>query len=329
MLFDNHGRQLNYLRLAVTDRCNLRCTYCMPETGMVFTQKSKLLSYEEMERLVGILAEMGISKVRITGGEPLVRRDLIPFLKRLKSTPGIESVHMTTNGALLTPHLAALTDIGLDSINLSLDTLKKDRFKEITKRDEFDLVMEAFDGLVKGGFNTKINMVVIEGFNEDEVVDMAQLSIEKNVSVRFIEEMPFNGGGKGFTPIKWDKSFIHDTLEKTFGQLSPLKGEAAETAIKYQIEGAKGTIGIIPAYTRTICSQCDRVRLTPQGELRTCLYGVGLFSFRDFIRSGASDEDIKEKFLHFFRSRSKDGFESEKIKNASKGSRESMATIGG
>ena len=328
MLYDNHGRQLRYLRLAVTDRCNLRCFYCMPEEGLQFSKRSQILSYEEMTRLVSLLAELGISKVRITGGEPFVRKDLVPFMEKITQIEGIEAVNITTNGTDLVRHIPRLKKMGINSVNLSLDTLDKAKFLKIAKRDEFDEVMNSYRALLDSGIDTKINAVIMEEHNLDDIHSMCELTKIDPVSVRFIEEMPFNGGGKGYTPISWNKDRILTHIKEAYPDLIKLDDGVSSTSLNYQIPGGVGKIGIIPAYTRTICGTCDRIRLTPKGDLKTCLYQGDGFSFRDFIRKGATDQEIKDQFIKLFNSRAKDGFESE-AEAAKYGPLASMATIGG
>ena len=328
MLYDNHGRQLRYLRLAVTDRCNLRCFYCMPEEGLQFSKRSQILSYEEMTRLVSLLAELGISKVRITGGEPFVRKDLVPFMEKITQIEGIEAVNITTNGTDLVRHIPRLKKMGINSVNLSLDTLDKAKFLKIAKRDEFDEVMNSYRALLDSGIDTKINAVIMEEHNLDDIHSMCELTKIDPVSVRFIEEMPFNGGGKGYTPISWNKDRILTHIKEAYPDLIKLDDGVSSTSLNYQIPGGVGKIGIIPAYTRTICGTCDRIRLTPKGDLKTCLYQGEGFSFRDFMREGATDEEIKNQFIKLFNSRAKDGFESE-AEAAKNGPLASMATIGG
>lgn len=329
LLFDNHGRSLNYLRLAVTDRCNLRCFYCMPEEGLNFSKKSQVLSYEEMERLIRILAGLGISKIRITGGEPFVRKDLISFMQIVSKMEGIEKLSITTNGTASLKTVQELKDLGIASVNLSLDSLDKQRFHSITRRDEFDQVMTYYETLLETGINTKINAVVMQEHNLSDILPMCALTRRDEVSVRFIEEMPFNGGSKGYQPIEWNYQRILEHIKVEYPDLIKLEDEQSSTSYNYQIPGAKGTIGIIPAYTRTICSSCDRIRLTPKGELKTCLYQNGGFSFRDFMRNGATDEEIIRQFKTLFGQRAKNGFEAEKQKTGFSDSFESMATIGG
>lgn len=329
LLFDNHGRQLRYLRLAITDRCNLRCFYCMPEEGLNWSKKTQILTYEEMLRLVNILAELGISKVRITGGEPFVRKDLVPFMTELTQIPGIEKVNITTNGTAPLKQVAAMKAIGINAVNLSLDSLDPQRFKDITRRDEFDAVWAFYKELIDQGLTTKINAVVMEEHNLGDLIPMSALTQTDPVNIRFIEEMPFNGGSKGYQPIKWDYRRIIEHIQTEFPDMERLEDEKSSTSYNYRIPGAAGTIGVIPAYTRTICSSCDRIRLTPKGDLKTCLYQSGGFSFRDFMRAGATDDDIRNQFLKLFQNRSKDGFEAEAQSVSENGSLQSMATIGG
>ena len=329
MLYDNHGRPLNYLRLAVTDRCNLRCFYCMPAEGLPWHGKDQILSYEEMLRLVSILADLGISKVRITGGEPFVRKDLIPFMNELSQIQGIKKVNITTNGTAPLTQVAALKAMGINAVNLSLDSLDPQRFKAITRRDDFDKVWAFYQELLNQGITTKINAVVMEEHNLEDILSMSALTLTDPVSIRFIEEMPFNGGSKGYVPITWNYQKIIAHIKGQYPELERLNDEKSSTSYNYQVPGAKGTIGVIPAYTRTICGSCDRIRLTPKGDLKTCLYQKGGFSFRDFMRQGATDDDIRSKFLQLFQKRAKDGFEAEKEGSPTDGSLQSMATIGG
>lgn len=326
-LIDNWGRPINYLRLAVTDRCNLRCFYCMPEEGIKYLPKDALLSYEEMERLVKIFCGLGIDKIRITGGEPLVRRDVIPFLYRIADTPGLETINITTNGLLTEKYLADLRKIGIRSINLSLDTLDRERFKQITRRDEFDKVYNTLERLISEGFETKINMVVMAEHNIEDIVPMAALSIEKPVSVRFIEEMPFNGTGQPHQSLTWNSDKIIAKLVDNYS-LIKLTDPQSSTASHYKIDGAKGNLGVIAAYTRTFCGSCNRIRLTAQGELRTCLYAQNGLDLKSMLRSGERDANIAAAIIHSVNHRHKDGFEAEQSR-AEDNNWESMSTIGG
>src|SRR5688572_4006633 len=197
MLYDNHGRPLNYLRLAVTDRCNLRCFYCMPEEGIRYLPKKELLTFEEIERIVSLMAGMGITKVRLTGGEPFVRHDIMKLIRKIKSIPGIQNIHLTTNGVLTAKHVPELKEL-IASVNLSLDTLDRERFKQITHRDEFNATLETFHQLVDSNIPVKINAVVMEEKNIQDIIPLVELTKQYPVSVRFIEEMPFNGEGSHY-----------------------------------------------------------------------------------------------------------------------------------
>ncbi|MTI22322.1 GTP 3',8-cyclase MoaA [Fulvivirga sp. RKSG066] len=326
-LVDNWGRPINYLRLAITDRCNLRCFYCMPEEGIKYLPKQALLTYEEMERLVSIFCQLGIEKIRITGGEPFVRKDLVPFLYRLAETEGLQTINITTNGLLTAQYLDDLKQIGVKSVNLSLDTLDQDRFKQITRRDEFEKVYETLIKLVDHGFDTKINMVVMPGKNIEDILPMAALSLKMPVSVRFIEEMPFNGSTTDHYDLPWSSSRIIKEIEKEF-PLQKITDPKHATASHYKIPGSLGNVGVIAAYTRTFCGSCNRVRLTAQGELRTCLYANHGLDLKTLLRADQSDQEISQAIINAINNRHKDGFEAEKSRNFSD-NWESMSTIGG
>lgn len=329
MLFDNHNRPINYVRLAVTDRCNLRCFYCMPEAGIRYVAKKELLSFEEIERLVRLLASMGISKVRITGGEPFVRNDLMKLLAVLVDIPGIAQVHLTTNGVLTAPHVSALKSLGIASVNLSLDTLDQERFREITRRDEFVRVWETFEALLAHGIPVKINAVVMEGRNTDDIFNLAELTRKYPVSVRFIEEMPFNGEGTHYPVLNWTYARILESLKTAYPTIQRKADPPNSTAYHYEIPGHLGDLGIIAAFSRTFCGSCNRIRITAQGELKTCLYDNGVMSIRDLIRSGLTDEQVKSALLSALAHRPKDGFEAESQRDATSPVHESMSTIGG
>ena len=330
-LFDQHGRPLEYLRLAVTDRCNLRCFYCMPEEGIKYMPKHELLSYEEMLRLTGLLATLGVRKVRLTGGEPFVRRDLLPFMERLAELPGIDDISLTTNGVLTAPHVPALARLGVKAVNLSLDTLDRARFAAITRRDELPRVLETFHALLEAGIQVKINAVVMDGQNIDDLVPLAALSRDLPVDVRFIEEMPFNGGSHDATPaaLPWHHGRIRQHLAQHFGELLPVATAAGATASEYRIAGHQGTVGIIAAYSRTFCGTCNRLRLTAEGGLKTCLYDQGVLDTRALLRGGAPDAEIVAALAAAFRYRAANGFEAERQRPLHQLSFESMATIGG
>ncbi len=329
VLFDNHGRPINYLRLAVTDRCNLRCFYCMPEEGIHYLPKRELLTFEEIERLVKLLASMGISKVRLTGGEPFLRTDLMKLIERIVAIDGIKDLHLTTNGLLTTPHIPELKRLGISSVNLSLDTLDRERFKLITRRDEFEKTWRAFQLLMENDIPVKINAVVMENKNIDDLIPLAALTKQYPVSVRFIEEMPFNGEGSHYAQLKWTHTEIVRFIQQAYPDLQREQDPAHSTAYHYRIPGAKGNLGVIAAFTRTFCGTCNRIRVTAQGELKTCLYDDGVLNIKTLMREGSSDEEIKEKLMRAFSSRPKDGFEAEQKRAKGIPLNESMSTIGG
>jgi len=327
--FDNHGRPINYVRLAVTDRCNLRCFYCMPEEGIDYVAREELLSYEEMDRLLQVLAGMGIEKVRITGGEPFVRRDMLEFLFNTCKIPGIKKVNITTNGTLTAPIVGDLKKMGINSINLSLDTLDADRFFQITRRNVFPKVMETFHELIRHGITTKINAVIMAGKNTEDILPMVQLTKEYPVSVRFIEEMPFNGTEGQRPSLDWNYKRIIEHIRKAHPTLEQLPDPPHSTSYNYRIPGHQGAIGVIAAYSRTFCGTCNRIRITPQGMLKTCLYDDGVFNIKNIMRAGANDEQLQATFLEAIGNRAKNGFEAENNRQFGFPASESMSTIGG
>ncbi|QMW03497.1 GTP 3',8-cyclase MoaA [Spirosoma foliorum] len=330
MIYDNHNRPITYLRLAVTDRCNLRCFYCMPEEGIKYLPKHQVLSYEEMERTVRVLARLGVQKVRITGGEPFVRAGLMNFLHQLAAVDGLNDISLTTNGVLTAPHIADLASLGVKSVNLSLDTLDRERFHKITRRDELPTVLKTLDGLLSAGIQTKINAVVMDGQNIQDIIPLSELTHNLPVDVRFIEEMPFNGEGSHYPVLHWTHKRIVDEIRAHFPDLQKLPDPPFSTSTTYQIPGHQGTIGIIAAFSRTFCGTCNRIRLTAQGTLKTCLYDNGVLDVRALLRSGASDEELTAAFLQAFAHRPLNGFEAERHSMQAGGSvSESMSTIGG
>jgi molybdenum cofactor biosynthesis protein A len=327
VLYDNHNRPLNYVRLAVTDRCNLRCFYCMPHENIQYLPKKTLLTFEEMERLLVVLAQMGITKVRFTGGEPFVRNDLMKLIRKTAEIPGIQDIHLTTNGILTGPYIPELKALGISSVNLSLDTLDKKRFFQITQRDEFSKTLSTLQLLLEHDIRVKINAVVMDNRNIDDIIPLALLTKDQQIDVRFIEEMPFNGRS-GDTPSHvWNYRKILGHLEAHFGELVRLPEAPNGTSTNYQIAGHKGQVGIIAAYSRTFCGTCNRIRITPQGVLKTCLYDEGALNLRDMMRAGDDDEALRAALLRAFSNRARDGFEAEHKKSAS--NFESMSTIGG
>lgn len=328
-LFDNHGRPINYLRLAVTDRCNLRCFYCMPEEGITYVPRQELLTYEEMVRLVTVLAQLGISKLRLTGGEPFLRKDFMPFLEAVSAIPELEQIHLTTNGTLTEPHIPKLKALGIRSINLSIDSLDRERFHQITRRDSLPQVWQTLESLLAHDIPTKLNAVVMEGRNINDILPMAALTLKYPISVRFIEEMPFNGGDQHDTNLPWNHRRIMDHIREVYPGLEKLPDPPFSTSYNYQIPEALGSIGVIAAYSRTFCGTCNRIRVTPQGMLKTCLYDNGVLSIRDIIRAGATDDQLADAFRSALQHRAKDGWEAARKVAKDGPARESMATIGG
>ena len=326
---DNHNRKINYLRLAVTDRCNLRCFYCMPEEGLEWLSRSELMSYEEMLRMCRLLVKMGIEKIRITGGEPFVRKDIMQLLSALANIDGLQQLTITTNGVLTAPHVAELKKIGVQSVNLSLDTLDANRFFAIAKRDEFDKVMQTLEELLHHDMDVKINAVVMDGKNTDDIIPLVQLTKNYPISIRFIEEMPFNGGDNHYTKLQWDYMQILKVIQEKFPAIQKLPDPPHSTAYNYQIPNHTGSVGIIAAYTRTFCGTCNRIRITPVGMLKTCLYDNGVLNLKNLLRKGFSDTDIAQHLLNALQHRAKDGWEAEQLRKENAPVHESMATIGG
>lgn len=324
MLKDNHGRTVNYLRLAVTDRCNLRCFYCMPEHGIDWLDRKELMTWEEMLHVCRILVGMGIEKIRITGGEPFARKNFMEFLTELSQIHGLKELTLTTNGVLTAPHIPELKRLGIKSVNLSLDTLDRNRFFAITRRDELPKVMDTLHELLAHDIEVKINTVVMEGKNTQDIIPLAELTRELPVAVRYIEEMPFNGNGE-YAGLSWDHIRIQETLRQRYADMQRLQDPQFSTSYNYSIPGHKGTVGIIAAYTRTFCGTCNRVRITPQGMLKTCLYDNGVLNIKDLVRDGLNEQAIQTTVMHAIQQRAKNGWEAEK----NKATHESMAAIGG
>lgn len=328
-LIDKYGRRIDYIRIAVTDKCNLRCFYCMPHEGIDFVKQAELMSYEELLRMTAILAQHGVSKVRITGGEPFLRKDLMYFLKQLSQVPGIDKIAITTNGTQTLKYLDELIALGITNFNLSIDSIDKQRFFELTRRDLFETVWNCYQEMSKRRLNLKLNAVVIKDRNILDLIPMVALTKDTKVSVRFIEEMPFNGSGANYQELEWNYIRILEHIEAHFGKATKLVDEKHSTSLNYQLPGHLGSFGIIPAYSRTFCGTCNRLRLTPKGIIKTCLYDEGVFNVRDLMRAGATDTQIEEAVYAAVGHRHKDGFEAERQRKLSPNISESMTTIGG
>jgi len=327
-LKDSHDRIIDYVRIAVTDRCNLRCFYCMPMEGIQYEPKAHLLTYEEITRVLSVLGDIGFRKVRFTGGEPFLRKDFIKLLESSHNLNKYDSIHITSNGTLLEKHIPKLKELGINKINLSLDSLDEERFKKITRRDDFAKVIHVLHRLIDEGFELKVNAVVMFGINTQDIIPLVEFSQSHPVNIRFIEEMPFNGGYKKNKQV-FKATDIYQIIKNEYPSLSAQISKHGETATNYIINGFKGNIGIIPAFSRTFCNTCNRLRITSKGEIKTCLYDSGVFSIRDFMRSGVSDEQLTAKFIELVKLKPKNGFEAEKHKKNLLGREESMSSIGG
>ncbi len=329
LLKDNYGRTINYLRLAVTDKCNLRCFYCMPENGLNWLDRKELMTYEEMVHICSLLVNMGIEKIRITGGEPFVRKDIMQFLTALSKLKGLQQLTLTTNGILTSPHVPELKRIGVKSVNLSVDTLDRNRFFSITRRDKLPEVLKTLDSLLCHHIETKLNAVVMDGKNIEDIIPLVHLTKELPVSVRFIEEMPFNGDAEHRPGLLWDHLQILNKIKEHYPGIKKIPDPPFSTSCNYHIPGHKGSIGIIAAYTRSFCGTCNRIRITPLGELKTCLYDDGVFNIKSLVREGLNENELKTVLLKAFDHRPKDGWEAEQLRAEKHPVHESMATIGG
>lgn len=293
-LIDRFGRTHNNLRIGITDRCNIRCFYCMPEHDVRFVPRAEILDFEEIERFVRIAAGLGVSKVRVTGGEPLLRRDLPLLLRRLAAIPGIEDMALTTNGVLLAEQARALYDAGLRRLNVHLDTLDRARFRAITRRDELGRVLEGLETARAVGFSPiKLNAVAVKNLVEPDVVPLARYAIERGFEVRYIEFMPLDA------QRLWDRSRVllaDDIVAMLSSEIGPLEPvpdpDPRAPALEYRFADGSGTVGFIASVSRPFCLNCNRIRLTADGHLRYCLFAVEETDVRPLLRGSASDEEI-------------------------------------
>jgi cyclic pyranopterin phosphate synthase len=295
LLRDSYGRVIRDLRLSLTDRCNFRCFYCLPHGEPTLTRKETLLTYEEIAYLSEIFVSLGIEKLRLTGGEPLIRKDvdkLVAMLAPLK--PALKDLALTTNGFDLPRHAQKLRDAGLDRVTISLDSLKQQNFTDITGVDALGKVMSAIEAAKSVGFNPiKINAVIIRGTNEDEVVELARFAREQALTMRFIEFMPLDSGHEWKREMVVPGREIYAAINKIFPLELKQNTRGLETAWKYVFaDGAPGEIGIIAPVTEMFCGQCSRIRLTADGQIRTCLFSTDEYNLRDVLRSGASREEV-------------------------------------
>ena len=307
-LFDTFGRLHDNLRISVTDRCNIRCFYCMPETGVKFTPKGEILSFEELERFVRVAAGLGVRKVRLTGGEPLLRRDLPVLIEKLARVPGIEDIALTTNGVLLAEQARDLYDAGLRRLNIHLDTLDAERFRRITRRDDFARVMAGIDACQALGFAPiKINAVAVRDLVEPDIVPLALFGRERGIEIRYIEFMPLDSQGL------WqrDRVLTMDTmigmLWDEIGPLEPIPdGDIRAPATEFRFADGVGRVGFIASVSKPFCLSCNRLRLTADGKLRYCLFAVDETDVKDLLRDPASTDaalverirqTVREKWL--------------------------------
>jgi cyclic pyranopterin phosphate synthase len=312
-LKDSFGRIARKLRISVTDRCNMQCMYCMPHGNVQWFKQKDILDYNEITRLVSILAGAGIEKLRLTGGEPLLRPKLEDLIISLAKISGIKSISITTNGLLLENKAKQLKDAGLGSVNISLDSFKSDRFRKITGMDGINKVIDAIDAAYNVGLKIKINTVIIRGWNEDEIVDFAKFARTSGHTVRFIEFMPLDGSGIWQPDLVYSKKEMVEIIIKSIGKITPLTNYnndsndddgnnnnnvyCADPATLYSFDDGKGTIGFIPSITEPFCGNCDRVRLTSDGRLLTCLFEKPGYDLRSMLRSGKSDNYIKKQLV--------------------------------
>lgn len=295
-LVDTFGRVHDNLRVSVTDRCNIRCFYCMPEEGVKFMKHGDILSYEEIERVVRVAASLGVTKIRITGGEPLVRRDLPVLIRKLIAAPGITDIALTTNGVLLAEHAQELYDAGLRRLNVHLDTLDRERFHKITRRDDLDRVLEGLETARRVGFGPiKINAVAVKNLVEPDIVPLARFGREFGYEIRYIEFMPLDA------QQLWDRRKVllaDDMIEMLSREIAPLveipDADPRAPATEYRFADGVGRVGFIASVSRPFCLNCNRLRLTSDGHFRYCLFAVEETDVKSLLRGGASDEAIAE-----------------------------------
>lgn len=327
---DDLGRRIEYLRVSVTDKCNLRCQYCMPPEGVEQIPHRELLTLEELSRIIAVCAELGVRRVRFTGGEPLVRKNLEKLVEEVSAIQGVEEVLLTTNGVLLSQCLPALLRAGLSGVNISLDTLKESVFRGLTGRDGLGNVLRAIEESAASGLRTKINCVPCREWNEPELEEIAALAVRLPVDVRFIELMPM-GCGKRFHGIPTGE--VLERLEAAYGPAQPLPGEHKRgygPADYVAFEGFRGRIGFISPMSHKFCGECNRIRLTAEGRLKLCLHYDRGLELKPFIRGGAADEEICGAILDAVRQKpGEHDFERELREHAKGADERRMVQIGG
>ena len=295
-LVDSFGRVHTNLRISVTDRCNIRCFYCMPEEHVRFKPRHELLTFEEIERFVRVVAPLGVDKLRLTGGEPLVRADLPDLIRKLVAIPGIRDVAMTTNGILLAQQVDQLKAAGLQRLNISLDGMKEETFKRIARRTGLQRVLDGIFAAQRAGFRKlRLNAVAISGISEDEIVPLGAFAREHDFELRFIEFMPLDAEGRWQRDQVLGGEQIRRRLEEAFCPLVPgERPDASQTAVDYQFADGRGRIGFINPVTQPFCSDCNRLRITAEGQVRNCLFSTVEWDARAIMRGGGSDTELSQ-----------------------------------
>ena len=301
LMTDGFGRVARKLRISITDRCNMRCVYCMPRNNTEWFEEDNVLSYDEILRLTTVFAGLGIKKIRVTGGEPTVRPKIENLISSLSKVNGIESISMTTNGLLLYDKARQLKENGLGSVNISLDTFRADRFKSMSGIDGLKKVLASIRAADDAGLKIKINTVVVRGWNDDEVADFARFARFTGLTVRFIEFMPLDGAGIWEPDLVFSKREMIERINKNVKELVPLPNEISEPAILYSFVDGKGSVGFIPSMTEPFCQHCDRIRITSEGRFLTCLFEKAGYDLKSLLRNRSSDDDIRRCILECVR----------------------------
>lgn len=323
---DRFGRIFDYARIAVNEKCNLRCVYCMPEEGINFKPEKDLLSNSEIKRVISILSEMGVGKIRFTGGEPLLRKDIFDLISYTSAIDKVHSIQLTSNGILLKEKVEKLILSGLNGVNISLDTLRPDRFRLITRRFGLEKVMDGMQEAIDSqNLKVKLNVVLMRNFNDDELIPFVQLAKDKPIVIRFIELMPFDSQQIWKTGKFYGSDEIISELKIKFPSMQPKTGTKTEHSI-FQIPGHLGKIAIIPAYSRNLCGSCNRIRITADGKILNCLFSNIEHNLIDMLRDSNNDQSIKSFIKQVMLKKMKNGWLSQK---AGADRRNSMTQIGG
>lgn len=298
-IVDSFGRVHTNLRISVTDRCNIRCFYCMPDNDVQFKPREELLSFEEIARFARVASRLGVDRLRITGGEPLVREDLPTLIRRLGDIPGIRDIALTTNGILLDKYAESLKAAGLQRVNISLDTMHESTFRQIARRDGLDRVLDGIAAAQRVGFEKiRLNAIAIQGLTEPEIVPLAEFSRRRNLELRFIEFMPLDADGQWQSDQVLSGQRIRAILEAAFGDLVPVqRKDPSQPAIDYRFADQGGRIGFINPVTQPFCSDCNRLRLTSEGQVRNCLFSVEEWDARKLMRGDADDDQLAQLLL--------------------------------